>query len=198
MTAGCWARALLGAVPVIAGCATDDQKRGAINDVNAEFRVQYEQILTERGTRVYRANPDEAFAALRAALGRVGMRVADQAPRIGYLSVVGPAPSPLTEREWRMAAEQDLPKLREIATQHVGMLGRFVSFEPEGLEVIINATALEVRSGVEISLTARMREIAPPKSGMPRREYLPPSAVRMGLDKIWEEFERELRAARAR
>ena len=97
-----------------------------------------------------------------------------------------------------MAAEQDLPKLREIATQHVGLLGRFVSFEPEGLEVIINTTTLEVRNGVEISLTARMREVAPPKSGMPRREYLPPSAVRMGLDKIWDEFERELRSARAR
>jgi len=41
-----------------------------------------------------------------------------------------------------------------------------------------------------------MREIAPPQSGMPRREYLPPSAVRMGLDKIWSEFERELRSQR--
>ena len=185
---------LLGA----SACATDEQKRDAINQVNAEFRVEYERILTERGTRIYRANLDEAFAALRAALGRVGMRVQDQSPRVGYLSVVGPAPAPLTDREWRAAAEQDQPRLREIATQHVGVLGRFVSFEPEGLEVVINATTLEVRSGVEISLTARMREVAPPKSGMPRREYLPPTAVRMGLDKIWQEFERELRSGRER
>ena len=182
----------------IAACATDEQKRDAINQVNSEFRVEYERILTERGTRIYRANLDEAFAALRAALGRVGMRVQDQSPRVGYLSVVGPAPAPLTDREWRIAAEQDQPRLREIATQHVGVLGRFISFEPEGLEVVINATTLEVRSGVEISLTARMREIAPPKSGIPRREYLPPTAVRMGLDKIWEEFERELRSSRER
>ena len=190
-------RALVVALSLVAGCATDEQKRAAINDVNAEFRVQYERILTERGTGGDIAAPVTQIV-LRAALGRVGMRVTDQAPRLGYLSVVGPAPSPLTEREWRIAAEQDQPKLREIATQHVGLLGRFVSFEPEGLEVVINTTTLEVRNGVEISLTARMREIAPPKSGMPRREYLPPSAVRMGLDKIWEEFERELRAARAR
>ena len=182
----------------VAACATDEQKRDAINQVNAEFRVEYERILTERGTRIYRANLDEAFASLRAALGRVGMRVQDQSPRVGYLSVVGPAPAPLTAAEWKIAADQDVPKLREIATQHVGLLGRFVSFEPEGLEVVINATTLEVRSGVEISLTARMREIAPPKSGMPRREYLPPTAVRMGLDKIWDEFERELRSGRER
>ena len=125
------------------------------------------------------------------------MRVQDQSPGIGYLSVVGQAPAPLTATEWKLAADQDLPKLREIAAKHVGLLSQFVGFEPEGLEVIINATALEVRNGLEISLTARMREVSPPKSGMPRREYLPPSAVRMGLDKIWTEFERELRSGRS-
>jgi len=182
---------------LVQGCATDEQKRDAINDVNAEFRVQYERILVDRGTRVYRTSLDDAFPALRTALARVGMRVQDQSPGIGYLSVVGPAPAPLTATEWKAAADQDLPKLREIAAKHVGLLANFVAFEPEGLEVIINATALEVRNGLEISLTARMREIAPPKSGMPRREYLPPSAVRMGLDKIWSEFERELRSGRS-
>jgi hypothetical protein len=187
----------LAAVALAQGCATDEQKRDAINDVNAEFRVQYERILADRGTRVYRTNLDDAFPALRTALARVGMRVQDQSPGIGYLSVVGPAPAPLTATEWKNAADQDLPKLREIAAKHVGLLSHFVAFEPEGLEVIINATALEVRNGLEISLTARMREIAPPKSGMPRREYLPPSAVRMGLDKIWSEFERELRSGRS-
>ena len=187
----------LAAAALVQGCATDDQKRDAINDVNAEFRVQYERILADRGTRVYRTSLDDAFPALRTALARVGMRVQDQSPGIGYLSVVGQAPAPLTATEWKLAADQDLPKLREIAAKHVGLLSQFVAFEPEGLEVIINATALEVRNGLEISLTARMREVAPPKSGMPRREYLPPSAVRMGLDKIWTEFERELRSGRS-
>ena len=186
----------IAAVALVQGCATDEQKRDAINDVNADFRVRYERILADQGTRVYRTNLDDAFPALRIALARVGMRVQDQSPSIGYLSVVGTAPAPLTATEWKVAADQDLPILRQIAAKHVGILANFVAFEPEGLEVIINATALEVRNGLEISLTARMREIAPPKSGMPRREYLPPSAVRMGLDKIWTEFERELRSAR--
>ena len=181
---------------LLQACATPEDKRQAVNEVNAVFRVHYERILAERGTHVYRASLDDAFPALRTALARVGMRVADQAPGIGYLSVVGAAPAPLNDAEWRQAAEQDLPLLQETIGKHVGMLKYFVSFEPEGLEVIINATTLEVRNGVEISLTARMHEIAPPKSGMPRREYLPPSAVRMGLDKIWSEFERELRSVR--
>jgi hypothetical protein len=182
---------------LLQACATQEQKIDAVKEVNAVFRKHYERILAERGTRVYRASVDDAFPALRTALARLGMRVADQAPGIGYLSVVGTAPSPLNDAEWRQAADQDTPLLRDIVGPHIGLLKYFVSFEPEGLEVVINATTLEVRNGVEISLTARMHEVAPPRSGMPRREYLPPSAVRMGLDKIWGELERELRSARS-
>jgi hypothetical protein len=40
----------------------------------------------------------------------------------------------------------------------------------------------------------RMREVAAPKSGLPRREYPPPTALRAGLDKIWAALERELKA----
>jgi hypothetical protein len=55
-----------------------------------------------------------------------------------------------------------------------------------------DATALRAGAGSEISLTMRMRETAPPASGMPRREYPPPAAGRRGLDKIWQEIDREL------
>jgi hypothetical protein len=188
--------ALAVAALLLAGCVSDTQKRDAINDVNSTFRVDYERILAEKGTRTYRTTPRVALDALRAALGRLGLRVADQSPEIGYLNVVGAAPSPLNAEEWALVNQRDLPKLREIASRHVGVMGNFVRFEPEGLEVLINATTIEVRPGTEVSLTARMREVAPPQTGMPRREYLPPSAVRMGLDKIWAEFERELGAPR--
>ena len=70
-------------------------------------------------------------------------------------------------------------ELRELAKKHVGLMAYFVKFEPEGLEIVINSTTIEVPAGTEVSLTMRMREIAPPPSGMPRREYPPPSAVRM-------------------
>jgi hypothetical protein len=39
-----------------------------------------------------------------------------------------------------------------------------------------------------------MREVAPPKSGLPRREYPPPTALQAGIDKIWSALEREQRA----
>jgi hypothetical protein len=40
-----------------------------------------------------------------------------------------------------------------------------------------------------------MREVTPPGSAdYPRREYLPPTAVRMALDKMWTEVAREFKA----
>jgi len=189
----------LAAAAALAGCAAipDDQKRNAINEVNAEFRSQYERILAEQGTRFYRVSPEEAFDTLRVTLTRMGMRIGDQSPSIGYLNVFAPAPTPLDQDEWLKAEAQDLPKLREIAVKHVGLRGNLIRFEPEGLEIVINGTTLPARSGTEVSLTVRLREVKPPQSGMPRRDYAPPSAVRMGLDKIWRNFEQELRTVRA-
>ncbi|MCD6042196.1 MAG: hypothetical protein K0R40_1799 [Burkholderiales bacterium] len=181
-------------VALAAGCVTDPQKRDAINDVNREFREQYERILLENGTRRYRAKRPQAFNALRTALVRLGMRIGDQSQEIGYLNVFAGAPTPLERAEWDEAQKKDLPMLREILTRHLGLLGYLVKFEPEGLDIVINATAIEVAGGTEVSLTMRMREVAPAPSGMPRRDYAPPSAVRMGLDKIWRELERELGA----
>jgi hypothetical protein len=74
------------------------------------------------------------------------------------------------------------------------LLAEFFNFEPEGLDTVITATIIDARGGSEVSLTMRMREVAPPKSGLPRREYPPPSALQTGLEKIWGALERELGA----
>jgi len=183
---------------IAAGCASDESKRRAMIDVNEEFRIQYERILAEKGTRIYLVRPEQAFKGVVGALGRLGFHGGNQVPGMGYLNVVAPAPIPLNAKEWQQVNENDLPRLREIIFRHIGPLAQFVSFEPEGLNVVITATTLEVTGGTEISFTARMREVAPPRSGMPRREYLPPTAVRMGLDKIWAAFESELKGPRRR
>lgn len=186
--------AVLGVMVVVCagGCATQSEVRSAVSDVNEAFRIEYERILTEKGSRTYPVRQAQAFTALRRALSRLGMRIADQAPDLGYLNVDAPAPAPLDAEEWRVAAQKDLPRMREIAARHVGLVSWLVRFEPQGLDIVINATALGSGSSTEISLTMRMRETSPPQSGIPRREYPPPTAVRMGLDKIWTEIDRQL------
>jgi hypothetical protein len=183
------------ALALAAGCVTQEEKRDATLAVNRAFQIEYERILAEKGVRTYKVRKTEAFAALHAALSRLGMRVESQEPEVGYLNVYAPAPTPLNAQEWQRAAEADLPKIRAIARPHIGMAADFITFEPEGLLVAINATAIDIPGGAEVSLTMRMREVAPPKSGMPRRDYPPPTGLHIGLDKIWGQFEHELRAA---
>jgi len=179
---------------LLSGCVTQDQKRGAIDDINKVFRSEYEAILAEKGTRTYNVARAEAYDAVRVSLARLGMIVEAQDPVLGYVNVYAPAPRPLDLKEWEQAAQADLPRTRAIIGPHVGIFAQFFTFEPNGLETVISGTVVEVPAGTEISFTARMREIAPPQSGFPRREYLPPTAVRMGLDKMWAELEREFRA----
>lgn len=184
-------------VLVAAGCVSEGEKRNAVNAINAEFRKDYEAILAKNGTRVYKVTRAEAYDAIRVSLAGLGMTVESQDPVLGYVNVFAPAPLPLSPAEWRQAADADLPRTREIIRPYVGIVGdMFFNFEPRGLETVISGTVVEVPGGTEVSFTARMREIASPQSGFPRREYLPPTAVQMGLDKMWDRLEREFKTTR--
>lgn len=180
----------------LAGCASEQDRIAAVGAVNRAFQADYEAMLVDQGLRTYPVRRMDAFVALHATLGKLGMRIADQDPELGTLTAEAPAPRPLNAQEWQQTAAADLPRMREIARPHVGMLAELIRFEPEGLEIVIHATVLDAGGGSsEVSLTTRMRETAPPKTNMPRREYPPPTAVRLALDKIWRQFEQELRAA---
>jgi len=179
---------------LLTGCASDQQKISAINEVNKGFRAAYEKLLAEKGKRVYRYSRADAFLAMRVTLAGLGMRTEQQDLSLGHLAVAAAAPLPLSDEEWRRASEADLPLLQSLVEPVVGVGARFVKFEPQGLEVVINATVLDTAAGTEVALTVRLREIAPPRSGWPRREYVAPHLLEAGLEKIFSAFERELRA----
>lgn len=178
---------------VLAGCASDQDKISAINAVNQGFRSEYEKLLAEKGTRFYKVGRNDAFTAMRVALAELGMRSEQQDQSIGHLSVGAPAPLPLTDEEWRAASQVDLPLLHRLIAPHVGAAANFVQFEPQGLDVVISAAFLDAPGGTEVSLTVRLRERAPPRSGWPRREYVAPQLLKVGLEKIFSTFERDLR-----
>lgn len=187
----------LAAAFVLAACVSQETKRDAINDINAAFRADYEAGLARDGTRAFKQLPGTTFAAVNAALTRLGLVIEKRSPELGFIAAEAPAPLPLDRSEWDRAAAVDLPRARAILARHIGPLAELFNFEPEGLDTVVTATVIETTSGgSEVSFTMRMREIAPPKQDLPRREYPPPTAARMGLDKIWKTVELEL-AARA-
>jgi len=189
----------IGALALLAqGCASDQQKINAIHAVNQGFRIEYEQILGEVGKRRVGLSQREALVALRVTLSGLGLHTEAQDPDLGLLACAGPAPRPLTDAEWKQASEQDTPLLRTLIEPHVGFVSRFVQFEPQGLDVVISGTVIAQGNSSEVSLTVRLREISPPRSGWPRREYVAPHLLRAGLDKIWAAFDQEVRATLTR
>jgi hypothetical protein len=189
-----WLGLLLASSLWLAACMSQETKRDAINDINRAFKEDYEAIMARKGTHFARASTGEAFDATAAALVSLQMELRQQSRGLGFINADAPAPLPLSRSEWDRAGAADLPRVREILPRHVGPMALLFDFEPEGLDIVITATIIEVRGGSEVSLTMRMREVAAPKSGLPRREYPPPSALQVGLDKIWGALERELRA----
>lgn len=178
----------------IAACVSPETKRDAINDINAEFKAQYEAALAKDGSHIVKANPECTFDSTNAALVSLGMVIKQQSRGLGYLQAEAPAPLPLTRSEWDRTSAIDLPKAKEILRKHVGALAEAFHFDPQGLDTVITATVIEVSAGAQTSLTMRMREVAPSQSDLPRRDYPPPTALQAGLDKIWVALDRELKA----
>jgi len=184
---------------------TPQQINEALTRLNKAFQEEYERILDQRGARIDVAPPSIAFQALEGGLRRLGMIVESRDPEAGTLTVAAPAPKPLSADEWRRVVQEDGPMMARILCPTLGEYCRQIRFEPDDYVIVINAivlphsvssSAVTAHTGSRISLTTRMREIVE-RPGVPRREYPPPSGVRMALDKIWAEYDRE-RAAHAK
>ncbi len=99
------AGALLAAL--CAGCAPTIavQVRARSSKSTETSTSQYERILAEKGTRVFRVRAGKALPGVRAALFDLGMRMESQDLDLGYLSFAAPAPAPLNmrgvEARWR-------------------------------------------------------------------------------------------------
>jgi len=192
------AATVLIALGLLASCASDQQKISAINAVNAGFRAEYERLIGDLATRRVNLPRREALVAMRVTLAGLGLHTEAQDPDLGLLVCAGPAPRPLSDAEWKQVSDLDTPLLRRLIEPYVGLASNLVQFEPQGLDVQISTTVISQGSGSEVTLTVRLRETAPPRSGWPRREYLSPNALRAGLDKIWAAYEREVRATLTR
>jgi len=176
---------------------TPEQVNDALTQLNKAFQEEYEKVLDQRGSRSDMAPRATAFAALEASLRRLGMIVESRDPDGGTLTVAAPAPRPLSMDEWQRVVQDDGPMMMRILCPKLGEYCRKIRFEPEDYVIVINATVLgAANNSSRVSLTTRMREIKE-RPGVPRRDYPPPTGVRMALDKIWGEYERE-RAAQAR
>jgi hypothetical protein len=192
---GCGCRLLVATLllALLAGCKevdhTDPNIAAAIGEINAEFRSGYQQVLAQAGTRHFAVDPALAQKYMHQVLEKLGFIIVNSEGAY-YLSVTAPAPAPLDKAEWEEVCRAHEPKMRDIAVKHIGIKGHLVQLEPDGLNILGTVTLLPAARGVDITITMRLQETKPQPADsiLPRREYPPPTAVRIGYEKIWKAF----------
>lgn len=173
---------------------TDQKVADTVHEINSVFRQHYKEMLAEIGTRHFDIDRHTAFTAMKQTLENLGFQNIHTESDY-YISGDAPAPQPLDNKDWDRAMESDVPVFKKIAIKHLGLKGNFATLEPEGLLIhgIITLIENETRGGIDISITMRMVEVKPqpPESILPRRDYPPPAAARMGFEKVWGYFEEQ-------
>jgi hypothetical protein len=182
------------ATVLLAACPNTQNIRDAISAINREFQKQYEETLTKNGAHIVPQGRGDAFDAVNAALVKLGFVVREQSRDLGVISAEAPAPAPLTTSEFDRCAAVDLPRTREIIRKYLGIWAETFNFDTNGLDTVMTATIVGAPGGSEISFTMRLREVGPPKTDYPRRDYPPPNVLICGLDKTWDAVNRELAA----
>ncbi len=170
---------------------TDPKVANALAEINLSFKYSYQKLLSDMGTRHFNVNRPVAFSGMLKTLENLGFTIKNTEGDY-YIFVTGPAPTPLDAQDWEKVKDSDQSTLRKIASKHIGMIkGGLAKLEPDGLNIEGFVTILEAYGGVDITITFRMKEIKPqpPESILPRREYPPPTAARIGYEKIWYQFE---------
>lgn len=169
---------------------TDPNTAAAIKDLNSSWRQGYRAMLEDIGTKHFDIQRSVAYAGMQQAMKNLGFEII-MSESDYYLSVAIPAASMFTAREWQMIRMQEEPGLRSIVSKHLGFKGNLAKLEPEGLIIDGKITLLNSNSGTDVSLTFQLQAVEeqPPESILPRRDYPPPYAARIGFEKIWTKFD---------
>jgi len=171
-------------------CISNKQYNRAILQLESAWKEANDRILETDGRRFFKATKYQGFMAVQLAVRRLGMVVEQQSYETGFLLVTAPAPVPLTMSDWAEVQKSDTQEMRSIISEEVGVASWFVTLDPSAKDVLANVFITEKGEGVEISIGLRLRN-RKVETDRNRRMQPPPSAVRMGLHKLWSVLEQE-------
>jgi hypothetical protein len=176
---------------VMAACVSSKQYNQAILQLESAWKETNKRTLESEGRKLFKATKQQGFTAAQLSVRRLGMVVEQQNYETGFLLVTAPAPVPLTMSDWEEVQKSDTKKMRSIIAEQVGYVSWFVTLDPSAKDVLANIFITEQGENIEVSIGLRLRNKKAEASRVRRMEP-PPTAVRMGLRKLWSVFEQEL------
>ena len=179
-------------VTAASACVSATQYNTAMTKLDSDWKKENDGTFESGGRRMVDIDWYDAFLAVQAAFRRLGMVVEQQDLDTGFIFATAPAPVPLTAEEWRQVQDADTSEMRTIIQPEVGLAGWFATLDPSGKDVLVNAFLTDRPEGVEIALGMRLLLDKKMEDGRAKRTQAPPTAVRIGLEKFWRAFDREV------
>jgi len=175
---------------------TDPNVAAAMQELNSAWSQGYKAMLNDIGTKHFNVSRAVAYTGMQKALKNLGFEIVTSEEDY-YLNVTIPAAAMFTAQEWQIVRTQEEPGMRSIVSRHLGFKGNLARLEPESLLIEGKITLRTGGNGTDISLTFQLQPVAeqPPESILPRREYPPPYAARVGFEKIWKAYASAVSAA---
>jgi len=178
----------------LAGCISFEETNRAMMAVDTDWAPENHAIFENEARRSYAVDSEVAFTALEAAFTKLSLLVNRRNREEGSLVGRAVAPRPLSDAEWNSASEVELPRVKATVTREVGpMAGMLVTLSPSSYYLLFAAGVSGDATRTQIGFTGRMASIAPIR-GRYYNEFMPPAALRLGVEKLWAAFETELRA----
>jgi len=194
---------------VVGGCVSSEEIAKAQLAVNEDWRVRSEQIFDELGTRSFSVPIEVAQRAVRQALlsqgynyvgyqflfdmvDRRNMVLPDRNKYVGARVGFARAPELIREGEWEIIVAEDEERTRDVIRNAVGdFIASQFSLNPANYIVTLGVKMENNDHETTISLFGHALDLDDPDNALASR-YIPPSALRIGLEKIWKEVEIEI------
>jgi hypothetical protein len=167
---------------LVSGCTSYLQN--IINKLDEGWAATNSKLAQELGTRYYKMDKAKAQRAMLVALSNLGLLVEQESTTTGFINARGNAPLPLTQQEWARVVAIELPNARAITGSSL------IELNAKNREVVINSFILERGNDLQINLRMRLKYTGTPPEGLAIGDQPPPEAMRIGIRKVFDEFEK--------
>ena len=187
-----YARALTSLVLVIVltGCVSIQDINSGYYRIGKTWQLENQRNEDEYRYRVIESDPITVFEATKKTFLALGMPVQSSDLEAGVLFAENVAPAPLTQEEWLEVKRIESPRLKEIG-------GQLFSFpeKPKAFVITVRAQVKPLKGGNVLIIVDHVMSSAEYKRiGVQVTPHAPPSAVKFGSAKFWNQLDKEIRA----
>ena len=175
---------------VLTGCVSIQDINSGFYRIGKAWQLENQRTEDEYRYRVIESDPITVFEATKKTFLALGMPVQSSDLEAGVLFAENVAPAPLTQEEWLEVKKIETPQLKELGGQLF-----YFSDNPKAYVITVRAQIKPLKGGnVLLIVDYLMSSPELKRIGVQVTPQAPPSAVKFGSAKFWNQLDKEIRA----